>query len=730
MTVTNLGVDQIIQQNSGSFESTSGTVSLPAGTTAGSILILMACIDGDGVTGVGLNNPTGGAGSWAHYMGGGGIASKARVFAWDQRNVAAGETSWTLTTIGGSRQVVWTLIEMSGVGLSLADAYVNRGNLPPEPASSVSTIDGGSMSVTNDCLVACGFAIYAAVSAGATPVVSNYTNGFNELTQTSRANGTQGLTLAAGLKSINDIELAATTADVSPAAFSEGFTLVYYADNAPWVPNYSLICGFEVGTATNLSTTTPLATAGTGLGGVVDAFTGTPEVSAAFKRTGNYALKLSSSAAAENVSWLATKALPNLDIYTSVMFVPFYFDTSLPGSDVDLFSIEAGSSSNAVKVRYRTASQKIGVQVGSGTEQLSDAVVAANKWIAVDLRYDPRTTTHLADWRVDYDSLDASSAPVDQTQASSTGMTAVGMSTVRLGWTGSTTATVYYDDVVYSHFFGAYPIGDTRIVPLLPDVTGTATVTGSAANFKTFTSNGTTATWTSATTIANLRDMPPVIGASSDGLTQVTAATGDFVTIPMETYDCAGNLVSPRAVRWYVPGWAASTSAATIEIWSVDADGNGLFDSGIGNHTFTSTTLVWVCGMQRRAFASFPTFYQLTKARLDALTLNMGVSSDATPDVGIHAILAELAVQPAVTYAVSEGESGAFTLYGRIDAKTQAYVSLLATTPTGVRGMTVLTTVNGVDAAQYIPPNTAVEIPVGADDINGLTAAGISVDPT
>jgi len=729
MTVTNLGVDQIIQQNSGSFESTSGTVSLPAGTTAGSILILLAGIDGDGVANVGLNNPTGGAGTWHAYLAPTGV-SQSRVVAFDQRNVAAGETSWTLTTSGGSQQVVWTLIEMSGVGLSLADGYVNRGNLPAEPASSVSMIDGGSMSVTNDCLVACGFAMYAAVAAGATPVVSNYTNGFNELTQTSRANGTQGLTLAVGLKSINDIELAATTADVSPAAFSEGFTLVYYADNAPWVPNYPLICGFEVGTGTNMATTSTIAPVA--VGGVVDALTGTPEVSASFKRTGNYALKLSSSAAAENVSWLATRALPNLDIYTSVMFVPFYFDTSLPGSDVDLFSVEAGSGTNAVHVRYRTASQKIGVQVGSGTEQLSDAVVAANKWIAVDLRYDPRTTTHLADWRVDYDSLDATTAPVDQAQASSTGMTAVGMSTVRLGWTGATTATVYYDDIVYSHFFGAYPIGDTRIVPLLPDVTGTATVTGSAANFKTFTSNGTTATWTSATTIANLRDMPPVIGASSDGLTQVTAAGSDFVTIPMETYDCAANLVSPRAVRWYVPGWAASTAAATLDIWSShdDVPLEGLFDSSTGDHNFDNAALVWVCGMQRRQFSNFPTHYQLTKARLDALALNMGAASDATPDVGIHAILAELAVQPAITFGVADGESGAFTLYKRQDPKTQAAVSLLATTPIGTRGMTVNTTIDGVDAVQYIPPNTAVEIPVGADDINGLTAAGITVDPT
>lgn len=730
MTVTNLGVDQIIQQNSGSFESTSGTISLPAGTTAGSLLILCAAVDGDGTTNVFLTPPTGGAGVWNSYVPQSGN-SRARVFVFDHFNVAAGETSWTLAVTGGSWQVVWTLIEMSGVGLSLADSFVLRSSSPGDATSTAPTISGGLMGVGSQCFVSCGFSVYAATATGATPAVSGYTNGFNELTQSSHANGTQGVALAVGIRSINDLAEVSTGVDVSPDAYGQGFTIVYYADGAPWAPNYPLVCGFEVGTGTSLATTTAIAPAGSGVGGVVDAVTGSPEVVGTFARSGTYSLKLSSVAAAENVSWLATKALPNLDTYTSVMFVPFYFDTTLPLTDVDLFSIEVGSSSNAVHVRYRAASQKIGVQVGSGTEVLSDATVAANTWIAVDIRYDPRTTTHLCDWQVDYDSLDTAAAPVTQAQASATGMTAGIMTTVRLGWAGVTTATVYFDDLVYSNFWGAYPIGDTRIVPLLPDVAGTATVTGSAANFKTFTSNGTTATWTSATTIANLRDMPPTIGASSDGLTQVTAATGDFVTVPMETYDCAAALCSPRAVRWYVPGWAASGNPATLEIWSVDETANARFDSGIGDHGFDSTTLVWVCGMQRQQFSNFPTYYPLTKARLDALSLNMGVSSDATPDVGIHAILAELAVQPAVTYGINESEAGAFKLYGRFDSKTQGVVSLLATTPSGVRGMTVHTALFGVDQPdQYVGPNTAVEIPVGADDITGLTSVGITLDPT
>src|SRR6478672_8311933 len=225
MSVTNLGVDQIIQQHSGSLESTTGTVSLSAGTTAGSMVILLAAIDGDGTASVGLNNPTGGAGSWASHRGTGGTVSKALAYVFDQRNVAAGETSWTLTTVGGSRQVVWTLIEMSGVGLSLADGYFRGGTLTSTPVPQVSTIDGGTTAVGPDCQVSCAFSIYGAVAAGATPVVSNYTNGFNELTQTNRANGTQGLTLAVGIRSVNDLNVVTTAADVSPSAFGDGYTI-------------------------------------------------------------------------------------------------------------------------------------------------------------------------------------------------------------------------------------------------------------------------------------------------------------------------------------------------------------------------------------------------------------------------------------------------------------------------------------------------------------------------
>jgi hypothetical protein len=408
-----------------------------------------------------------------------------------------------------------------------------------------------------------------------------------------------------------------------------------------------------------------------------------------------------------------------------------FFDTSLPGGDVELFAIEAGSAANGMKIRYRTASQKLGVQIGSGTEILSDAAVAAGKWIGVDVRYDPRTTTHLCDWQVDYDSLDGTVAPVAQTQASTSGLTGTGSSditTLRLGWSVSTTATVYYDDVLLSRFWGTYPLGDMRIVPLRPDPAGTPTTTNDSL-FKVFTSNGSMATFTAAGARAALDDIPPTIGASADGVAQVTVGTdADLVTIPMETYTCAP-LYSPRAVRWYLAGWAASGNPATLGIKTVDPDdASTIVEIGAGDHGFDSSAVVWLCVMHRRAGSPGTTFYQMTQSRVDALAMQFGRTNDANPDVGLHCVLAELAIQPAA--AIGIYESGGHQLYVRQDPNNQAVISYVVTTPAGTRGATLTYALSGVDQTPiYVGPNTVYELSIGAASIDTVTSVGLAPDP-
>jgi hypothetical protein len=748
-----LGVDNIIQRGSFAFEGTSGTVTLPAPTTAGSLVMILAGASGNGVTiGATINGASGGAGSFTGIVGTGGTRDHASTVAFVQTNVAAGETSWTLTANQAS-QVEGTVYELWGVGVAPADKYwaVSGSQAETGLASTITTAQAppntGDITENFD---AWAIALFTATSADTTvPTLSGYTDGFYEdpdQPQQTRANATWAMSFGVAFRSLQEVGAFTCTASVSPNCYLASGMVILYADAGAWVPNYASICGMEFGTATGLTSGSTAITAPSTA--PFDAAVGTPEIVSTFKRSGSWALKLSSSAAAENVTNTFTGTLGDKSLWSVsralVQRKHFYFDTTLPGSDVELFSVECGSLANGMTITYRTASQKIGVKIGTGTEVLSDAVVAVNKWVGVDWRYDMRTTTHIVDWQVDYDSLDVSVAPVAQTTVTQTGMTAMVAGnagttiTSRTGWHAATTATVYYDDFAASWYWGTYPIGDVRIVPLGVDQTGTPTITGTTTNFQTFASNGTGTAWNANTARAAIAEVPPVIGASANGVMQVTAAATNFITVPMETYDCAGAAVpcTPRAVRWYVAGWAASTSVATLNIKNDDGV-NQLVDIGLGagalDHNFDSSTLVWLCAMHR--FWNFPgetSFYQLTQSRVDGLFMNVGYSTDATPDVGVHSILAELCVAPAKTYGVVEAaaDSGTAYLYVRADPVTKSVVSLVATTPPGAQGATILTTIGGVDGTHYVPPNTTFELPVGASSVADVTGYGLLMDPT
>jgi hypothetical protein len=69
-------------------------------------------------------------------------------------------------------------------------------------------------------------------------------------------------------------------------------------------------------------------------------------------------------------------------------------------------------------------------------------------------------------------------------------------------------------------------------------------------------------------------------------------------------------------------------------------------------------------------------------------------------------------------------------MYLRADPVTKSVVSFLATTPPGVQGATMVVTINGVESSHYVPPNTTLELPVGASSVSDVTAFGLLMDPT
>jgi hypothetical protein len=350
---------------------------------------------------------------------------------------------------------------------------------------------------------------------------------------------------------------------------------------------------------------------------------------------------------------------------------------SLSG-DLELATLTDSGGASTV-VRYVSASQKIGVKVGTGTEVLSDATVTTGVFYNLDVRAMGTTTARTVDWQLDY-----GAGPVVQTQATFTAGAVLGSLVPVLGWSAAQTGTVTFAYALFSIIAGHYPLGDWTMVLLKPDPAGTLTLSGTAANFALMASNATGGAWNATTARDSIDEVPPTVGASADGFCQVTAAASDYVEIPMETWQAAptGNI---RAVRMCACGWAASATAATIGFRGWEGSAETILLATVDTNFDNTSTPGWVCQMYRPANG-------WTQAKLDALAFRVGFSDDATPDIGIHAIYAEVAVQTTATQAMF-GTSGDVTVSASYDAVTGG-VSGLATATPAERGVTLHYEVN------------------------------------
>ena len=733
-----LSVDNILQSNTGGFEGSSGAATLSTGTTAGSTVLIFVGIGTPGGSDYWMRAPSGFT-VLTNWFPGFINAEKTAPWVYAKRNVSADETSWTMNeNTSKTVQAAWVAMEITGIEANLLNAFfvADSGESLTYNAAA-SSIGSGSTPVSS-CYDVLAFAVHSARSDTTTvPTWSGQNNGFTEFAESSTVNANNAVSIAVSYKPSLALSSYTCTASLSPTSPAAGTVVGLFAEGARHAPNMDVIFGAETGTASGLTTGIADHPGGTfhNRSAPVQVSTGSPEISSTFARTGSYSVKLSSSAAAEWVSWTNDGALGKQENYTADTNFPLigrlcFYMPSLPAGDVEICSAWSGGTASVAKFWYRTASQKIGCVVGDpispsfGTEILSDATVSAGVWIGLDFRYDPRVAIPVCDWQVDYDSLDVT-GPVAQTQAAGVTGSIQNVSEFVIGWKTAATATIYYDDIAACKQWGAYPLGDLRIRLLKPDQAGTATVSGTSTNFKTFTSNGTMATWSSAATLANLDDAPPTIGGSADGLAQVAVATSDYVEIPMENWTAAPDNTI-RGARWYLAGWAASGNPASIGVKWYDGTTEYFFIA-VGDHGFDDTATVWMVGMVRSATTK--DYYDIDQTKLNGLAARVGYSDDANPDAGVHCLLLEVAYQPATTYGIYESGDG-FTLYVRQDPVTAGVASYLVTTPSGSRGATFTHALDGVDQTPvYVGPNTAYEHSIGASSISTVTSVGLAPDP-
>lgn len=664
----------IVQTNTGSYNGTSGSISLPSGTTDGNtvvIAIMIAASASPAITGFTRSH--------------GATTGSVRPYILQKAQAAAGETSWT-TSVHTSAPVTWVAMEIQNLSkLNGVEVWATPAAVTQTGTSIVTTTTPSSYSYET-----LAFAIHGGnnTAAATAPAFTGHTGDFVEIATSTRTDGATGSGISVSLRTGLDIGTYQCTATSSVSLASANATIVVFnAENAKRVPNLDVMAGMEWGTAAGLTT-------GITGGPPFDSKTGTVNVTTTSPRTGTYALECVGTGAASNVVWATSGALGLYTAPTGLVLhrqyvgrFSVYFHSALPGADVQICAVDnnSGTSGAGFQMTYHTASQKIGVVVNqdslhTGTEVLSATTVAANTWYNIDfylnMTNQDREQAYHAYWRID---------DVDQTTAVCTTTTTVSADTFsqwRLGWATSTTADIHFDDIVGSKHPGHYPLGDIKIYGIAADSAGTATVT-TGANFSTFTNNGTlNATFSAATALAAVDDLPPTIGATADGFVQDTLGATDYVAVPMVTRDMATNLETPRGVRWYFPGWANAagpTTAATIGFRGYDGTVETvLFAAAEPNFQNSTTAPAWICRMQKDLATNVPPI--LSQARTDALTARVGFSSDATPVLGVHATIAELAVRAAAIQQIMQVEETLY-VYAYLDPDTSNYIALQLVAP-------------------------------------------------
>src|SRR4030042_419186 len=189
-------------------------------------------------------------------------------------------------------------------------------------------------------------------------------------------------------------------------------------------------------------------------GGLFNTVIGTPSIQGTTKRTGDYALEISSSAAAEYVA----KSISGVPA-TIVGRLYFRFN-ALPDTDaLELFRITSNPVNPCFK--WMTATSKIRAYLGSTDYQESSGTFTTGVWYRLDFKTVSGASPTL-DWQID---------GAAQTQVS-TATSTLAFTSLILGWLVATTGTMYVDDVAISATSGDYPIGAGGVIGLRPNADG------------------------------------------------------------------------------------------------------------------------------------------------------------------------------------------------------------------------------------------------------------------
>ena len=137
---------------------------------------------------------------------------------------------------------------------------------------------------------------------------------------------------------------------------------------------------------------------------------------------------------------------------------------SLPTSDVNL--IRLANSNGNLGIWYRSSGTNLVASIGTGGDA-SGPAVTTNVWYVLDWDAASSGATATLDWQVD---------ATPQTQATNSQATA-SMTLFGFGALTTTTADMYFDDIILSYTAADYPFGDGKVLGYSPNASGSHSFT-------------------------------------------------------------------------------------------------------------------------------------------------------------------------------------------------------------------------------------------------------------
>src|SRR5215210_2043788 len=350
------------------------------------------------------------------------------------------------------------------------------------------------------------------------------------------------------------------------------------------------LTGFEAGA---------VSSAGRGL---FTTLTGAPTADGATYRNGAYSLRIADAAAGSTVGALKTFTATNVVVARFAIRL-----SALPSVSSSLVYVDSGTD---LVFGYDQPSQKFSLTLGASTAT-SASTVSAGSWYVIDLRYDLRANPNLGDWRV---------GGVAQTQVARAAAASTANGFGLRATANSSIYTANFDDLFVANQAKAYPIGNGKVVRLIPDGVGTHNTPGD------FRDDDNTAV--DAASWQRIDEVP--LTSVADYVLQLNNSATSYLefTFGNTAETCVREISAVVAYR------SATNTANNGKTSIFDGTSESIVFSGDMSNT----------AIQYGSAIVTPGAAPWTQAAVNGLVTRVGYASDANPDPYWDALVLELAV--------------------------------------------------------------------------------------